>query len=46
MHKKYQSKTIFLTQLFRLKRMPSSGKLQYKIMGGDFFLISKKGVIL
>ena len=46
MHNKYQSKITFLTQHFWLKRAPSKGKLLYKNMGGDFFLISEKGAIL
>ena len=43
MHKKYQSKIRFLTRLFWLKRVPSSGKLKYTNMGGDFFSHFLKG---
>ena len=46
MHDKYQFRITFLTQLFWLKRAPLKGNTLYKIMGGDFFLISDKGAIL
>ena len=43
MHKKYQSKIRFLTQLFWLKRVPSSEKNKVYKYGGRFFFKFLKG---